>query len=334
MENRQYTGPEKSAILLLSLGEDVAPLVFKFMNDQEIQRVSNYMSYIRNVDVEMVNRILHEFAEMAGSIGGMVAGGKEYVRKLLLKSLAPDKAEWIINNLSIPTLETGLEALRWLDAKTIARFLQGEHPQTVAVILAHLDAIQAGTVLISLPPNLQAEVLLRIAKLERIPPGVIQELDKVLRNELRATGALETGHVGGIQSVAEILNNVDQTSEREIMEQIEELNAGLAEEIRQLMFVFEDLITIDDRGMQQILKEVANEDMTLALKTASEELKEKILRNMSKRAADMLREELEVMGPVRVSDVERAQHKIIQTAKRLEGEGRLILGGKGDNAVV
>jgi flagellar motor switch protein FliG len=251
-----------------------------------------------------------------------------------LKSLDPDKAEWIINNLSIPTLETGLEALRWLDAKTIARFLQGEHPQTVAVILAHLDAIQAGTVLTSLPPNLQAEVLLRIAKLERIPPGVIQELDKVLRNELRATGALETGQVGGIQSVAEILNNVDQTSEREIMEQIEELNAGLAEEIRQLMFVFEDLITIDDRGMQQILKEVANEDMTLALKTASEELKEKILRNMSKRAADMLREELEVMGPVRVSDVERAQHKIIQTAKRLEGEGRLILGGKGDNAVV
>jgi FliG middle domain/FliG N-terminal domain/FliG C-terminal domain len=214
----------------------------------------NYVSYIRNVDVEVVNQILHEFAEMAGSIGGMVAGGKEYVRKLLLKSLDPAKAEWIINNLSIPTLETGLEALRWLDAKTIARFLQGEHPQTVAVILAHLDAIQAGTVLTSLPSNLWAEVLLRIAKLERIPPGEIQELDKVLRNELRATGALETGQVGGIQSVAEILNNVDQTSEREIMEQIEEPNAGLAEEIRQLMFVFEDLITVDDRGMQQILR--------------------------------------------------------------------------------
>ena len=334
MEGRQYTGPEKSAILLLSLGDDIAPLVFKFMTDQEIQRVSNYMSYIRNVDVEEVNQILREFAEMVGSIGGMVAGGKEYVRKLLVKSLEPEKAEWIINNLSIPTLETGLEALRWLDAKTIARFLHAEHPQTVAVIVAHLDAIQAGTVLTSLPSGMQAEVLLRIAKLERIPPGVIQELDKVLRNELRATGALETGQVGGIQSVAEILNNVDQASEREIMEQIEELNAGLAEEIRQLMFVFEDLLSVDDRGMQQMLKEVANEEMTLALKTASEDLKEKILRNMSKRAADMLREELEVMGPVRVSDVERAQHKIIQTAKRLEGEGKLILGGKGDNAVV
>jgi flagellar motor switch protein FliG len=334
MEEHAYTGPEKSAILLLSLGEDIAPLVFKFMDDQEIQRVSNYMSYIRNVEVETVNQILSEFAQMAGSVGGVVAGGKEYVRKLLMKALDQDKAAWIINNLSIPTLETGLEALRWLDAKTIARFLQGEHPQTVAVILAHLDAAQAGTVLTSLPAGMQAEVLLRIAKLERIPPGIIQELDKVLRNELRATGALETGQVGGTQTVAEILNNVDQSSEREIMEQLEELNAGLADEIRQLMFIFEDLLTVDDRGMQQILKEVANEDMTLALKTASEDLKEKILRNMSKRAADMLREELEVMGPVRVSDVESAQHKILQTTKRLEAEGRLVLGGKGDNAVV
>jgi flagellar motor switch protein FliG len=334
MEEHTYTGPEKSAILLLSLGEDIAPLVFKFMDDQEIQRVSNYMSYIRNVEVETVNQILGEFAQMAGSVGGVVAGGKEYVRKLLMKALDQDKAAWIINNLSIPTLETGLEALRWLDAKTIARFLQGEHPQTVAVILAHLDATQSGTVLTSLPTGMQAEVLLRIAKLERIPPGVIQELDKVLRNELRATGALETGHVGGTQTVAEILNNVDQSSEREIMEQLEALNAGLADEIRQLMFIFEDLLTVDDRGMQQILKEVANEDMTLALKTASEDLKEKILRNMSKRAADMLREELEVMGPVRVSDVESAQHKILQTTKRLEAEGRLVLGGKGDNAVV
>lgn len=334
MEEHVYTGPEKSAILLLSLGEDIAPLVFKFMDDQEIQRVSNYMSYIRNVELETVNQILGEFAQMAGSVGGVVAGGKEYVRKLLIKALDPDKAAWIINNLSIPTLETGLEALRWLDAKTIARFLQGEHPQTVAVILAHLDTAQSGIVLTSLPAGMQAEVLLRIAKLERIPPGVIQELDKVLRNELRATGALEPGQVGGIQTVAEILNNVDQSSEREIMTQLEELNAGLADEIRQLMFVFEDLLTVDDRGMQQILKEVANEDMTLALKTASENLKEKILRNMSKRAADMLREELEIMGPVRVSDVEGAQHKILQTAKRLEAEGKLILGGKGDNAVV
>ncbi len=331
---REYTGPEKSAILLLALGEDIAPLVFKYMNDQEIQRISNYMSYIRNVDLETVNEILEEFAEMTGSVGGMIAGGKEYVRKLLERALEPQKAEWIINNLSIPTLETGLEALRWLDPKTIARFLQGEHPQTIAVIIAHLDPAQAGTVLTSLPGTMRAEVLLRIAKLERIPPGVIQELDKVLRNELRATGALESGQVGGVPSVAEILNNVDQASEREIMEQLEEINANLAEEIRQLMFVFEDLLGVDDRGMQQILREISNEELTLALKTASEELRDKIFRNMSQRAAEALREELEVMGPVRVSDVEQAQQKLIQVAKRLEAEGKLVLAGKGDNAVI
>ena len=334
MAEREFTGPEKSAILLLALGEDVIPLVFQHLNDQEIQRISNYMSYTRSVELETVNEIIEEFAEMTGTVGGMVAGGKEYVRKLLEKALDPEKAEWIINNLSIPTLETGLEALRWLDSRTIARFLQGEHPQTIAVIVAHLDPTQAGMVLMSLPPSLQAEVLLRIAKLEHIPPGVIQELDKVLRNELKATGAFETGQVGGIQSVAEILNNVDQSSEREIMEQIEQINASLADEIRQLMFVFEDLLGIDDRGIQMILKEVSNEDMTLALKTASEELRDKIFRNMSQRAAEMLREELEVMGPVRVSDVEKSQQKITQIAKRLEVEGRIVIGGKGDNAVV
>jgi flagellar motor switch protein FliG len=335
MVDRDYNGPEKTAILLLSLGDDIAPLLFKHLTDQEIQRISNYMSYIRNIEPETVDRILTEFVDMAGgSIRGMVAGGKEYVRKLLIKSLDPDKAEWIINNLSIPTLETGLEALRWLDAKTIARFLQGEHPQTIAVIVAHLDSIQAGAVLTNLPATLRPEVILRIAKLERIPPGVVQELDKVLRNELRATGALEGGQVGGISAVAEILNNVDQASEREIMERLEEANASLAEEIRQLMFVFEDLRAVDDRGMQQILKEISNEDLTTAMKTASEELREKILRNMSQRAAEMLREELQVMGPVRISDVERAQQKITQIAKRLEAEGKIVLGGKGDNVVV
>jgi flagellar motor switch protein FliG len=330
----KFSGPEKSAILLLALGEDIAPLVFRHLNDQEIQRISNYMSYIRNVELETVNQIIEEFAEMTGSVGGMVSGGQEYVRKLVENSLDPEKAEWIMSNLSIPTLETGLEALRWLDPKTIARFLQGEHPQTIAVIMAHLEPTQAGAVLTELPASLQTDVVLRTAKLEYIPPGIIQELDRVLRNELKATGALETGQVGGIQSVAEILNNVDQASEREIMEQIEQVNANLAEEIRQLMFVFEDLLSVDDRGMQQILKEVSNEDMTLALKTASEELRDKTFRNMSQRAAEMLREELEMMGPVRVSDVERAQQKITQIAKRLEGEGKLVLSGKGDDAIV
>lgn len=334
METQRFTGPEKTAIFLLSLKEDIIPLVFKYMTDQEIQRISNHISYMHSIDAETINYVLEEFATKAGTVGGEIAGGKEYVKRLLQTTLDADKADRIIGNLSIPTLETGLDALKWLDTKTIARFLQNEHPQTIAVIVAHLDSHQAGSVVCLLPPALRAEVLLRIAKLERIPPGIIQDLDRVLRNELKATGALESGQVGGVPAVAEILNNVDQASEREIIGQIEEANASLAEEIRQLMFVFEDLITIDDRGMQLILKEISKDDLVLALKTASEALREKILRNMSQRAAELLREDMEVMGPVRVNDVERAQQKITQMAKRLEAEGKLALARKGENAFV
>ena len=333
-EEQSLSGAEKVAILLLTLGEEVAPMILQKMTEQEIQRVSNYMSHMRDIDNATVDLVLTEFFDMTAGVKGLVAGGTDYVRKLLAKALDPERAEWILTNLTMPTMETGLEALRWLDPKTIARFLRSEHPQTVAVIAAHLDSAQAGAVLSSLPPNVQADVLLRIARLEHIPAGVIQELDKVLQRELRATGALEVDPVGGVKAVAEILNNMDQATEREIMSHIEEAQPSMAEEIRQLMFVFEDLGAVDDRGMQSILREVANDDLKLALKTASEDLKAKMLRNLSQRAADMLRDELENMGPVRVSDVEKAQQKITQVAKRLENEGKLVLGGKGESSFV
>ncbi len=334
MAEREFTGAEKSAVLLLALGDEIAPLVLKHMSEQEIQRISNYMTHLREVDPTRVEAIFEEFFNFSASAVGMVAGGKEYVKKLLLKTLDPDKANWILNNLTLPSLETGLEALQWLDAQTIARFLQGEHPQTIAVIVAHLDPLQAGPVMSALSYTQQTDVLMRIAKLERIPPGVISELDKVLQRELKATGALETNKVGGILAVAEILNNIDQASEREIINGIEEVDTMLADEIRQLMFTFEDLKSLDDRGMQTVLREVSNDELILALRTASEELRDKILRNMSQRAAEMMREELDIMGPGRVSDVEQAQLKITQISKRLEAEGKVVLGGKGDSSLV
>jgi flagellar motor switch protein FliG len=334
MIERGLLGAEKAAVLLLSLGEDTASIILQHMSEQEIQRVSNHMSHMRDVDHDMAKKVVEEFHDLSTGATGMIIGGMDYVKKLLMKTLDPERANWIISNLSMPTVETGLEALRWLDPRTIARFLQGEHPQTIAVIVVHLDPTQAGAVLSSLPHTLQADVLMRIAKLDHIPPGVIQDLDMVLQRELHATGALETEHAGGVKAVAEILNHVDQASEREILSHIEDANAPMAEEIRQLMFIFEDLGGVDDRGMQQILKEVANDDLTLALKTASPELREKILRNLSQRAAEMLREELEVMGPTRLSDVEKAQQRITQVAKRLEVEGKIALGGKGDNSFV
>ena len=333
-EERELTGAEKASILLLALGEEVAPLLLQKLSEQEVQRISNYMSHMRDVDPATVEQVLDEFFTMANSLEGMLAGGPEHVKKLLLKALDPAKAALILNNLSMPTTQTGLEALRGLDPKTIARFLYNEHPQTIAVIVAHLDARQASAVLSSLPPAMQADVLLRIASIENIPSGVIQELDKVLQRELRATGALETDQVGGIKLVAEILNNTDYTSEREILSHIEQANTEVAEEIRQLMFLFEDLNHVDDRGIQLLLRSIPNEDLKLALRTASEELKAKILRNLSHRAAEMLREELEVMGPVRITDIETAQQKITQVAKHLENDGKITVSKKGGDIFV
>jgi flagellar motor switch protein FliG len=334
MPDIELNGAKKAAILLLALGVEIASMVLKHMSEGEIQRISNYMSHLVEVEADEVNKVLDEFHYLVTAYDAMVMGGEGYVRKLLLKTLTPERANWIMGNLSVPSIETGLEALKWLDHRTIAGFLQGEHPQTVAAIMAHLEPAQAGAVMAALPETQRADVLMRIAKLERIPPGVIRDLDRVLQTELKATGALETDKVGGVIAVAEILNNIDQASEHEILGSIEELDTDLAEEIRQLMFTFEDLQGADDRGMQAILREVSNEELTLALKTASEELREKILRNMSQRAASMLREELEIMGPVRISDVEQAQLKITQTAKRLEEEGKIVLMGKGDDSFV
>ncbi len=331
---RALSGPEKCAILFLSIGEEVAALILKHLNDREIQRIGNYMAYMQEVDREKVNEILEEFCTMATGVEGLTAGGREYVKKLLSKALDPEKVNWIMSNLAVPTLETGLEALKWLDPKTIAHFLQGEHPQTVAVILAHLDPQQAGVTLGLLPKPLQLETSIRIAKLERIPPGVIQELDQVLQGELKATGAFETDKVGGVKAVAEMLNSLDQSSERELMAQIEERDALLAEEIRKLMFVFEDLAHIDDRAMQVILREVPMKELPLALRTASDTLKAKIFRNISQRAAETLREEIELMGPVRISEVEKVQQKILKTAKKLESEGQIVLGGRGKDSLV
>jgi flagellar motor switch protein FliG len=334
MPDSELHGAKKAAILLLALGVEIASMVLKHMSESEIQRISNYMSQLIEVEADEVSAVLDEFQCLVSAYDTAVIGGEDYVRKLLLKTLAPERANWIMGNLSVPSIETGLEALKWLDHRTIAGFLQGEHPQTVAAIVAHLEPAQAGAVTAALPETQRADVLMRIANLERIPPGVMRDLDRVLQTELKATGAIESGKVGGVVAVAEILNNIDQSSEHEILASIEETDIHLAEKIRQLMFTFEDLQGLDDRGMQAILREVSNDELTLALKTASEELREKILSNMSQRAADMLREELEIMGPVRVSDVEQAQQKITQTAKRMEEEGKIVLMGKGDDSFV
>ena len=336
MAIEEYTGPEKSAILLLSLGEDIAAAILKYMEEPEIQKLSNYMSQVDAVSGDTVNRITQEFYQKALEGGGLTRGGGEYLRKVLSLALDPEKVDWILENISVPSEETGLETIKWLDPKTIASFTRGEHPQTIAIILAHLESQQATAVLGELPEILRSEVAQRIATLERIPSGVLKDLGEVLQKELQATGTVETvrkSTIGGVEVVAEMLNQMDQSMEHGILSKIEETHPDLAEQIRQLMFVFEDLIHVDDRGMQQIMKEVSTDNLVPALKTASEGLREKIFRNMSERAAMMLKEDLEALGPVRLADVEKAQQAIVRVAKKLEDEGKILIGKRGGEDV-
>ena len=333
----KLTGPKKAAILLLALGEEGAADIIKNLEDSEIQQVGYYMARFTDVSPEELDVVLEEFYNKnAGDDSGfLINASGDFVKNALSKALGGDRAKELVDNLSANVEESALESLKWLDPKAIANFITHEHPQTISLILAHLeDPEQTATVLKELPENLQADVVYRMSILESVQPGVVNEIDEVLSREMQASGAMGTSKVGGIESVAEMLNSLDKSTETRILATIEESNPDLAEQIRELMFTFEDMVLIDSRGMQNILKEVPQPELGLALKTASEPIKELIFSSMSQRAADMLREDLDVMGPVKVSDVEKAQQNLVKIARRMEEEGKIIIGGRGGGDVV
>lgn len=332
------SGPEKVAVLMISMGETIASKVLAKMNEKEIQAVGNYMSFMENVSNEQIESVAREFFEsLEGGEGGILSGGREYLKKMLEKTMDAGKVAEILSKIAAPgqteELGGGLEAIRHLDPKTVAAFLRNEYPQTAAIVLAHLDPVQAGEILKNLPDRFRSEIVFRIATLERVNPTVVADLDRALATEFQSAGAMEGSRLGGVESVAEIVNNLDHNMEVGILTEIESFNPELAESIRQLMFVFEDLLSVDDKGMQVILKEVSRDDLILGLKTASEQLKEKILHNMSKRAGEMLKEDLAAMGPVKLSDVEKAQQNIIRIVKKLEEDGKVVLAGGGEELV-
>ena len=255
------------------------------------------------------------------------------IKELLTKAIEGEKAQTIIEEIQEEGKWNLFQKIRRLDPKTIASFIRSEHPQTIAIILVHLDSGLSAGILEELPPALQSEVLFRMAELENIPPGVVEDIDLALQEEISMIKSFEGQKQGGVRVVAEILNQMDSSMETAIMKGFEEQKQTLAEEIRKLMFVFEDLIQVDDKSIMAILKEVNNENLMTALKTASDELKEKIFKNMSERASQMLREDLEVMGPVRLKDVEAAQQAILKIAKKLESEGKIMLVSKGKEEV-
>jgi flagellar motor switch protein FliG len=324
---RKFSGVEKVAALLSVIGEDAATELLKHFDPIELARIIPIMSRIK-LSNEEAETILKEFSEKIGNTP--VTVDDEYIKTILIKAFGEEYAAKLISK--IESGASAFDILRWLDSSAITTMLQREHPQTIAIILAHLDPTQAAEVLSKFSEQLKTEISQRIANLDQISPAILSELEDVLQGQLRSY--TQSRRIGGIKTVAEILNQMDRTSETLILKNIEEKDPILAEQIRKLMFTFDDIINIDDRGIQTILKEVSTDELALALKMASEELKEKIFKNMSSRAVEILKEEMETKGPVRVSDVEKAQMNIVRVARRLEEEGKIVIGGKGGEVLV
>ncbi len=328
------TGPEKAAIFLLTLGEEFTAQVFQRLNEDEIKAVGRQMSKIDHVEKEDIKALLSEFKSDEGG-EEIYLSGDDMLEAALKKSLSTEKANEILDEIRSDWRLTLFQQARKLDPKALVNFLRNEHPQTVALVLSVLDPQQAAAILAELKEDLQVEVVMRMAELDKVSPEILVEIDRVLQEELISVESMEGQRLGGVETVAEILNNADRALEAAVLEGVEEQREELAEEIRRLMFVFEDLINVDDRGIMAILKEVSTDDLKLALRTASDELKEKVFKNMSSRAVEMLKEDMEIMGPVRVKDVEGAQQAIIKIAKRLEQEGKIqLMGSGGDDEFV
>ena len=334
MAENLNNGYEKAAILLLTLGEDVASEVMKNLDAKEVRLIGSYLSKASKIESEKVKSVIKEFHEIANSPDSFVFGGEDYVRSVLTKAMGSEKAGKVMENLAISSDDKGLESLKWIDPRGIANLIKGEHPQTIALILAHLDADQASQVVALLPTAIRGDVMLRIATIESVSPGVIREIEEVLNKELEMAGSVVEKKIGGPDVAAQILNNLDKNNESAILNNIEQNHPELAEKIRKMMFVFEDLINIDDRDMQVIIKEVSKEDIMISLKGSGEEIKLKFFASMSERAVQGLKEDIEVMGPVRVSEIERSQQAILKVAKRLADVGKIVIGGRGSVEMV
>ncbi len=335
-EEKQYTGPEKAAIFLMSLGEEGAAKILAEMEEREIQSIGNYMSTLGEVELSMVDTVSREFYKgMAVGGGGLGISGLDFLRTTLMRALDPAKATEILNNITTPgeDLGGGLDTVRMLEPKVIALFLTNEHPQTAAIVLAHLETGVAGATLREMPEESRMEVVFRLATLERVSPQILRELDQALQSEFRSSGVVSGSKMGGVEVASLIMGTIDRATESSILTAMDEVDPDLANEIRNLRFTYEDIRKIDDHGVQMMLKEISQEDLLISLKTASEDLKEKIFTNMSERASTMLKEDLEAMGLTKVTEVERSQQKIVSVIKRLEDEGRIVVGGGGEELV-
>ncbi len=329
----EISGVEKAAVLLMSLGEQNAAEVFKYIGPKEVHRLSAAMAGLKKVSTEQANTVLKEFVQSVGKETSFGMASQDYLQTVLVKALGQDKAGNILNRVMLGDSASGLEQLKWMDSHEIFEVIKMEHPQIIAVVLSYLDNDQAADVLSLLSEKIRADVLLRIAVLDRLQPTALQELNHVIEEQFRGNSNVKSSTVGGVKVAANILNSMDSALESVIMDQINEFDKELGEKIQDLMLVFDDLAMVDDRGIQALLREVSSETLVVALKGSEEALKEKVFKNMSKRAGEMLRDDLEAKGPVRLSEVEAAQKEILVIVQRLAEEGKVMLSRGGEQFV-
>ncbi|MBD3393522.1 MAG: flagellar motor switch protein FliG [Chitinivibrionales bacterium] len=322
-------GPKKAAIVMVALGTAASSEIFKNLDEHEVERLTTEIARLDNVSSEVREAVLEEFHNLALAQQFISQGGLDYAREILESALGPRKAKEILDKVQQSIRTTGFNLLENVDPKQLVNFIQKEHPQTIALLLAHMEPANAAPIISALPQELQVDVATRIATMESISPETLDQVEEVLVGQVKSLFGGDVSEIGGVKAVAEMLNSVDRGAEKNILGNLERENPELATEIKNLMFVFEDVLLLDDRSMQRVLKEVDTKELSMALKGASEELQEKFFRNMSSRAAEMIKEEMEYMGPIRLKDVEEVQQRVVDVIRRLEEDGEIIISGRG-----
>lgn len=331
----QYTSKQKAAMLLIALGPEKSSKIFKYLKEEEIEQLTLEIASIKAISPKAKEEVLQEFYEMCLAQDYIAEGGIGYAKQLLEKALGADKAVEVINKLTVSLQVRPFESARKTDASQLVNFIQNEHPQTIALILSYLKPSQAAVILRSLPPEMQSDTARRIALMDRASPEVINQIEKEFEKRLSTLVSQDFTAIGGVDLIVEIINQVDRGTEKNIMENLEIEDPELAEVIKKRMFVFEDIITLDNKSIQRVLREVDNHQLAIALKGSGESVKEVIMSNISKRLATMIEEDLEYMGPKRVKEVEEAQQKIVNIIRRLEDAGEIVISrGAGDEIVV
>lgn len=330
----KQTKVEKAAILLLSLGETDAAQVLRHLGPKEVQKVGVAMAQMRNVHRDQVERVLGEFIDTVTDQTSVGVGADSYIRKMLTQALGEDKAGSLIDRILLGGNTSGLDSLKWMEARAVADVIRFEHPQIQAIVVAYLDPDQAGEVLGHFDQKARLDIILRVSSLNTVQPAALKELNQILEKQFSGSSSTTRTTLGGVKRAADIMNFLESSVESELMESIRQIDEDLSVQIEDLMFVFDNLADVDDRGIQSLLREVSSDVLVTSLKGADELVKEKIFKNMSKRASELLRDDLESKGPVRVSEVEAAQKEILTIARRMAESGDLVLGGAGSEQMI